>query len=522
MSKVLQAIQERFIGIFQTGGDQFVDWVKEIIPVVLMLLVLLNAVTYLVGRERIEKLARKCGSNVVSRYLILPFLSAVILGNPMAISMGRYLPEKYKPAYYASATYHCHTNSGLFPHINPAEMFLWLGIANGVANLGLSTFPLAVRYMLAGLAANFVSGISAQILTEAVAKKQGIKLSDKVALNQEDITESPAGEAENEMPEPESTDSSDAGFHKIRIERGAGGYGGPLEIQPTAERHTVVYMTGGGVIPEPLDKILRLSGMTAVNGFTDACPDEETALAIIDCGGTLRCGIYPKKGIPTVNILPTGKSGPLAKYIEPDIYVSAVTSAQISLAEDGPDSPADPADQNTHTGGKAAVGMSRIVSCFYQAARDAIKTCLEMLLPFMAFAALFVGIVKGSGLSELLARLLLPLPQSNSAVGFLILGLICSIPGLSAVLGAGAVAAQIFAAFIGGYIGDGVLSPSLALIALFAINCQCACDFIPVGLSLEEADRETVQVGITAVTYSRFLTGWIRILIAMLFSIGLY
>lgn len=95
----------------------------------------------------------------------------------------------------------------------------------------------------------------------------------------------------------------------IRIERGPQGFGGPLIIRPTEQKNKVMYITGGGTAPECLKKIVELSGMTPVDGFHGSAPEEELAMVIVDCGGTLRCGIYPQKRIPTVNVMPVDKSG---------------------------------------------------------------------------------------------------------------------------------------------------------------------------------------------------------------------
>ena len=343
-----------------------------------------------------------------------------------------------------------------------------------------------------------------------------------------------------------------AEYRSIRVERGNGGFGGPLVITPTEQRNKVMFITGGGAEPECLDKIVELTGLTPVNGFKTNCPEEELALVIIDCGGTLRCGIYPKKGIPTINTNPVGKSGPMAKYITEDIYVSGVTSKQISLADgsqpaagrfeeeqpvaevaEAKDTSAEvkfTADMKvSETLAKQekksfitviGLGAGKVVNTFYQAARDAIQTCITTLLPFMAFVSMLIGIINGSGFGNAFASILTPL--AGNIGGLMILCIICSIPGLSALLGPGAVIAQIVGTLVGAEIGKGTIAPQLALPALFAINTQGACDFIPVGLGLAEAETETIEVGVVSVMYSRFLTGWLRVLIAYVASFGLY
>lgn len=329
-------------------------------------------------------------------------------------------------------------------------------------------------------------------------------------------------------------------MNMIKINAGPGGFGGPLIIKPTEKKNKLIYITGGST-PDIAIKIAELTGVELVDGFKTTVKDEEIMAVIIDCGGTLRCGLYPKKRIPTLNIHATGKSGPLAEYIKEDIYVSAVNLKSIELIdeksgktlesfenshEDAPKTTAKYStdkkitEQSNGLMAKIGMKMGSVVAIFFQAGRDAINTVIGTILPFMAFVSMLIGIIIGSGIGNVFAHMMTPL--IGSVAGLIIISLICSFPLLSPFLGPGAVIAQVIGVLVGVEIGKGNIPPHMALPALFAINSQAACDFIPVGLGLAEAEVETVEIGVPAVLYSRFLTGAPTVFLAWLASFGLY
>ena len=170
-------LAEGFMNLFQSGAETFISWMTGIVPLVLMLMIAMNTIIAMMGQERVTALARVSSKNPVTRYMILPFVSAFMLGNPMSMTLGRFLPEYYKPSFIASQMQFCHTSNGIFPHINPGELFVWLGIAQGISTLGLNQTELAIRYLLVGLVMNFVGGWVTDYTTAFVSKQQGIELS---------------------------------------------------------------------------------------------------------------------------------------------------------------------------------------------------------------------------------------------------------------------------------------------------------------------------------------------------------
>ncbi len=169
------------------------------------------------------------------------------------------------------------------------------------------------------------------------------------------------------------------------------------------------------------------------------------------------------------------------------------------------------------TVGKSVGG---VVGILYQAGRDTIDTVIRNILPFMAFISVLVGIINKTGLGDHLAHFVSPL--ASNLPGLIVISIFCSIPILSPVLGPGAVIAQVIGVLLGTRIAAGDIAPQYALPALFAIDPQVGCDFIPVGLALGEAEPHTVEIGVPAVLISRLITGPVSVLIAYFASFGLY
>ena len=165
----LATAAENFIKVFNKGGTVLLGLMGGILPTLIVLLTAVNALVRLIGPEKIENLGKAAARPGFQwypvRYIILPFVSVFMLTNPMAYTMGRFLPERLKPAFYDSAVSFVHPILGIFPHANPGELFVYLGIATGIQQLGYGLGDLAVRYLLVGLVVIFIRGIVTEIIT---------------------------------------------------------------------------------------------------------------------------------------------------------------------------------------------------------------------------------------------------------------------------------------------------------------------------------------------------------------------
>ena len=121
-------------------------------------------------------------------------------------------------------------------------------------------------------------------------------------------------------------------YKRVKVEKGLKGWGGPLIIEPRPGKELIYSVTGGGIHPVA-QRIADLSGGKAFDGFRSKADFDEIAVAVIDCGGTARIGVYPMKNVLTVDIHSTTPAGPLMRFIKEENFVSGVKVDDISVVD---------------------------------------------------------------------------------------------------------------------------------------------------------------------------------------------
>lgn len=164
-------LADGLVGIVSAGAANLMGLITGVLPNVLILLTMVNSIVQFIGAEKVDAVAKRMTRFRITRYTIIPFLSGFFFTNPMCYSMARFVEERYKGAVIDATFTILHPMTGIFPHCNPGELFVWMGIATGVEALGISTTPLAIRYLIVGVICAFIRGVVNEIIFAAMANR---------------------------------------------------------------------------------------------------------------------------------------------------------------------------------------------------------------------------------------------------------------------------------------------------------------------------------------------------------------
>ena len=171
---VITWIAENFIGLFNKSAESLLGLITGILPLLIVLLTAMYAVTTWIGEDRVTRAVQWAGKYAITRYSIMPIIAVIILTNPMAYTFGRFLPEKYKPAFYDSAVSFVHPVTAFFPHANAGELFVWTGVSAGVLQIAPERYArLAVLYFIVGIIVIILRGFLTQWITRLLINRGG-------------------------------------------------------------------------------------------------------------------------------------------------------------------------------------------------------------------------------------------------------------------------------------------------------------------------------------------------------------
>ena len=164
---------ESFINIFSVAASYFCDLLVGICPMVLMMLVVFNAIISFVGQDTIDKVSMFLSKYSILAYTVLPIFSMIMLGNPMNCTPARFLKQKQRVGFWEASMPLSVPLLHWFPHTNPAEYYLWWGIASGVDALGHNVTTLAIRLFCYEIIIALIRSYLSEYIWCYLAKKDG-------------------------------------------------------------------------------------------------------------------------------------------------------------------------------------------------------------------------------------------------------------------------------------------------------------------------------------------------------------
>ena len=168
-------VATHFIGLFNASGDALMGLITGILPLLIVLLTLMYAITTWVGEARMTRSIQWAARYAITRYTIMPIIAVIMLTNPACYAFGIYLPERQKPAFYDAAVSFVHPVTAFFPHANAGEIFVWAGVAAGVLKASPESYPkLALLYFLVGIVVIFIRGVTTEWITRLMIRRGGL------------------------------------------------------------------------------------------------------------------------------------------------------------------------------------------------------------------------------------------------------------------------------------------------------------------------------------------------------------
>lgn len=172
---VLVFLANGLTGIVSAGAENLMSLLTTVLPNVIILLTMINSIVQLIGEEKVNEAAKRITRFRILRYTVLPVIALFFFTNPMCYSMGRFVEEDLKVPTIDAIFTMAHPITGLFPHGNSGELFVWMGIATGVSARGISTTPLAIRYLIVGIICCLIRGIVTEIINNIMLGKKTAK-----------------------------------------------------------------------------------------------------------------------------------------------------------------------------------------------------------------------------------------------------------------------------------------------------------------------------------------------------------